>query len=336
VKLLRRPETSANRDAVPDLLAQRQSNEWPVPRRVARLSQAAHDVAHITEQQTRNRMRLSNVIGRPPFREPGSDIELKAERRQMMPERVVQVPRDPQSLLDAAAFREQRPRAEKLRVQSGQFVPCRRFTLHEKRAGGCKQHEPAHAQPVTQCAAPGAFDDEKQRRIYQGERAEDRPDPSARERDMALRSNRTTHRWGKIWKLGGDDDEQAGSGVRRMQVDDGQHHDGERRHHLYRDEHQRGIVTKPGADAAKAQKDDERCAIQHIRRQPRCRRPARELTLRDGNDLRKTTNQPRHQGRDVQPRSATHAVIVEAVRPPDACRKSWIAFMTSGTCIRLT
>src|SRR5262245_41936767 len=58
---------------------------------VTRVAQTADHVAYVAEQQARNGVRLANMVGRLSFREPGRDIELKTERRQVMAEGVVQV-----------------------------------------------------------------------------------------------------------------------------------------------------------------------------------------------------------------------------------------------------
>ena len=86
-------------------------------------------------------MRLADVIRRLALGEARGDVELKTERGQVMPERVVQVARDAQPLFDAAALRQQRPCAQQFSVHRRQLIARRGFALHEKRAGGRKQHE---------------------------------------------------------------------------------------------------------------------------------------------------------------------------------------------------
>ena len=54
-----------------------------------RVPQSAYHVANVAEQQTCDGVRLADMVGGLAFREPGRDIELKTERRQVMAECVL-------------------------------------------------------------------------------------------------------------------------------------------------------------------------------------------------------------------------------------------------------
>src|SRR6188768_2489370 len=89
---------------------------------LTRLPQAAHDITHVAKEQPCDGMRLADVICRLALRETRRDVELKTKCSQVMPQRVVQVARDAQPLLDPAALRKQRSCAQQFPVDSRQLI----------------------------------------------------------------------------------------------------------------------------------------------------------------------------------------------------------------------
>ena len=69
-----------------------------------RLPQAADHVADVGEQQPRDRVRLPDKVSRLPLSQPRGDVEMQAERGQVVAERVVQVTRDTKALGVAAVL----------------------------------------------------------------------------------------------------------------------------------------------------------------------------------------------------------------------------------------
>ena len=72
----------------------------------ARLAKLADHVPNIAQQQPGDRMGFADMLGRAAVHTTRGDIELEAQGRQMMPERIVEVARNTEPLPNPAVLRQ--------------------------------------------------------------------------------------------------------------------------------------------------------------------------------------------------------------------------------------
>ena len=87
-----------------------------------RLAELAHDIADVAEKQFRDGMCLLHVFGGLAIGDARRHIQLQAQCGQVMAERVMEIARDAEPLLVAAALGQQRTRRKQFRVRARQFL----------------------------------------------------------------------------------------------------------------------------------------------------------------------------------------------------------------------
>ena len=127
---------------------QRAPRRHQAPNRVAyvhraRVAQLAHHVADVGQQQPGDGVRLVDMLGGTAVGEPRGDVQLQAERRQVMAQCVVQVARDPQPLGGAAALDHQRARGLQFGVRPGQLRTGRPLAIGQQHRRQREQLESA-------------------------------------------------------------------------------------------------------------------------------------------------------------------------------------------------
>ena len=124
------------------------------------VAQLADRLAHVAEQQPRQRVRLVDVFLRLALGQVAGDFEVQAQRGQVVAEQVVQFARDARALVDARAFGQQRAGGAQFGVEPALFLARLRLLPRdqagdEDEAGEARvQHrlhqrfEPREAQPA--------------------------------------------------------------------------------------------------------------------------------------------------------------------------------------------
>ena len=73
----------------------------------AGVAHLADNITYVAQQEPRDRMRPANMIGRLTGSQSRGDVELQAESSEVVPKRVVKIPRYAQALGGAAALGKQ-------------------------------------------------------------------------------------------------------------------------------------------------------------------------------------------------------------------------------------